>query len=82
MNLNDQLSEREISALFRENVGAPYRRAAYISDLAIDAQIEAALAPIEICGFVNKFGHCKLAKGHVGTHTVIYLGNDFYVGDN
>ena len=76
MNLNDQLSEREISALFRENVGAPYRRAAYISDLAIDAQIEAALAPIEVCKFKNQWGYCKLPENHEGTHTVIYLGDD------
>lgn len=71
-----EFTEREISAAHRENVGAPYRRAAYIADLAIDAQIEAALAPIEVCTFHNIHGWCKMTAGHEGKHTVIYLGAD------
>lgn len=71
-----EFTEREISAAHRENVGASYRRIAYISDLAIDAQIEAALAPITICDFRNVHGWCKLPFDHGGKHTVIYLGDD------
>jgi hypothetical protein len=73
---NEELSDREISALLRENTGGAYKRAGYISDLAIEAHIEASLRPVETCDFRNDYGWCKLDKGHGGSHTVIFLGKD------
>lgn len=73
---NEGLNEREISALVRENTGTPYKRMGYISDLAIEAHIEASLKTVVTCDFRNDYGWCKLDKGHAGSHTVIYLGKD------
>lgn len=71
-----ELTEREISDIHRENTGPSYRRIAAIKDRVLEAHIEAALIPAPVCDFVNKYGHCKLDKGHSGTHTVIWLGGD------
>lgn len=76
MNLNDELTEREISGIHQENFGPPFKRIASIVDRVLDAHIQAALKPIAICGFMNKFGICKIEEGHLGTHTVIFLGDD------
>lgn len=73
---NEGLNEREVSALHRENTGLKSKRAGYISDLAIEARIEASLKPVINCDFRNKYGWCKLDKGHEGSHTVINLGDD------
>lgn len=75
-NYNADLGERVISALYRENTGPAYKRIGVIQDRVIEAQIEAALKPTETCDFHNKWGWCKLDKGHPGQHTVIYLGPD------
>ena len=69
-------TDREISALHRENVGKPYERMAVIKDRVIEAQIEAALRPTKTCAFHNKYGWCKLDEFHDGQHTVIFLGDD------
>lgn len=71
---NYELEEREICALVQENVGAPFKRLSYIKDRCIEARIEAALIPTDVCPFSNNFGFCKLNSGHKGTHTVIWLG--------
>lgn len=76
MNRNEELGEREISALVRENTGNVYKRIGYISDLAVEAHIEASLKPVNRCDFQNKYGFCKLDKGHEGSHTTIFLGAD------
>lgn len=74
--MNEELSEREISALYRENVGPAYKRKGVIIDRAIEAHIEASLKPVQRCDFRNVYGYCKLDVGHDGTHTVINLGWD------
>lgn len=43
MTLNYEFTEREISALHRENVGPHYHRINYVKDLAMEARIDAAL---------------------------------------
>lgn len=69
-------TEREVSALHRENTGKYYERMAVIKDRVIDAQIEAALKPSQTCRFHNEWGWCKLDEYHEGSHTVIFLGRD------
>lgn len=71
-----ELTDREISALHRENTGPAYKRMGVITDRAIQAQIEAALAPVTVCDFKNKYGWCTLPYLHLGTHTVVNLGSD------
>lgn len=73
---NEELNEREISALHRENTGPQYSRIAVIKDRAVEAHIEASLKPVETCSFHNEYGWCKLDMGHSGSHTVIFLGRD------
>lgn len=73
---NEELSEREIAALHQENVGPSYKRHAAIVDRILDAHIEAAMMPFEVCKFNNKYGFCKLPTNHLGSHTVVFLGDD------
>lgn len=73
---SEYFTDREISAIHRENVGPAYNRMAVIKDRVLEAHIEAALISTPICDFVNEWGWCKLNKGHLGTHTTIYLGGD------
>lgn len=72
----DEWTEREISAIYRENIGPSYNRIAVIKDRFMDAKIEASLKATPICSFKNNHGWCKLPEGHKGQHTVIYLGRD------
>lgn len=76
MNNNEELGEREIAAFHEENTGTPYKRQQRIAERALDAKLAALEKPFIICDFKNKYGLCKLEKGHDGTHTVINLGND------
>lgn len=73
---SEYFTDREISALHRENTGAPYNRLAIIKDRFMDAKIEASLRETPICTFKNNHGWCKLDAGHEGQHTVIFLGKD------
>ena len=73
---SEYFTDREISALHRENTGAQYHRLAVLKDRFIEAQIEAALKPIQTCKFHNSYGWCKLDEYHNGNHTVIFLGDD------
>lgn len=72
----EELGERVIAALFEENTGTPYKRQQRIAERALDARIAAIGKPFTICQFSNKYGLCKLEAGHLGSHTVINLGND------
>ncbi len=74
--MKEFFTEREISALHRENSGPHYNRLSVIIDRFIEAHIEASLKQVDICKFRNKWGWCKLEKDHGGQHTVIYLGDD------
>lgn len=69
-------SEREIAALVEENVGSPYNRKHRIAERAFEARMKATEKIEPLCPFRNKYGLCKLAEGHAGSHTVIYLGDD------
>jgi hypothetical protein len=73
---NEEMSEREISALHQENTGPQHKRQAAISDRVLDAHIEAAMIPPVLCDFKNKWGWCLLEKGHEGSHNVVWLGDD------
>lgn len=75
-SLNTALTEREISALHQENTGPSYKRIAVIVDRVLDAHIQEALAPLIMCYFKNQWGWCLLSKGHEGSHTVVWLGED------
>ena len=72
----EELGERVLAALVDENSGNKYHRVNVIRDKGIEAIFQAAEIPIQICGFRNKYGWCKLADGHKGSHTVIWLGDD------
>lgn len=77
MRLSSEIfTDREISAIHRENSGPPYNRIAVIKDRFIEAHIEASLKPVPTCSFHNNHGWCKLDENHKGSHTVIYLGRD------
>lgn len=71
-----ELGERVLASLYQENSGNPYKRQGYIADLAMEARFQAAEKPFELCDFSNKYGLCKLDKGHAGSHTVVDLGKD------
>lgn len=73
---SEYFTDREISALHRENFGPGYNRIAVIKDRCIDAKIEASLKITVNCDFKNNHGWCKLDAGHEGSHTVIFLGKD------
>lgn len=73
---NEEMTEREIAALYEENTGPFYKRAAAIVDRALDARIEEAMIPPVLCDFKNKWGWCLLPKGHEEAHTVVWLGED------
>ncbi len=73
---NEEMSEREISALHQENTGPPHKRQAAITDRILDAMIEEAMIPPVLCDFKNKWGWCLLPKGHEDSHTVVWLGED------
>ena len=69
-------NEREISAIYEENVGNPYIRAHRIAERAFEAKLRAAEKIEPLCPFRNKYGWCKLAEGHEGSHTVVFLGKE------
>lgn len=72
MRLSSEIfSDREISALHRENTGAPYSRVAVIKDRFIEAKIAAALVPTDVCKFNNEWGFCKLDAGHDGKNKAV-----------
>lgn len=73
---SEYFTDREISAIHRENHGPAYNRTAVIKDRCIEAHIEASLKETPNCTFHNNHGWCKLSEGHKGSHTVIFLGND------
>lgn len=71
-----ELGERVVSHLYQENSGPDYRRLGYLKEIALEAMIEASLTPTEVCDFKNQWGWCLLEKGHEGSHTVVWLGED------
>lgn len=78
MNKNDfeEIGERVIAAIYEENSGVKYKRQHVVAERAIEARFAAAEKPVNLCDFHNQFGYCKLDKGHLGSHTVIWLGED------
>ncbi len=75
-NMNEELGERVIAALWEENSGVVYKRQHVVSERAIDARFLAAEKKVDLCPFVNRYGYCKLDAGHQGSHTVLFLGDD------
>lgn len=71
-----EMSEREIADIHNENTGNRYHRMNTIRARAFDAIYFATEKEFKLCPFKNRYGWCKLAEKHKGSHTVIWLGED------